>query len=161
MKDYDKHIRTLDGAIAQAKAQLSFNAGDGKSLHNRGESIKHMAKIVMKEIGSPNIIVNAIQAIEFPSEYEDMFGGNYNTMEIREESRRTRYKQGVEAIIEILQQERTRIVKELQEEENKKNFLIQKKSNRIQIWSLVFAIIAAIVGTASLLLTIFTTFVRN
>ena len=48
MKDYDKHIQTLDGAIAQAKAQLSFNAGDGKSLHNRGESIKHMAKIVSR-----------------------------------------------------------------------------------------------------------------
>ena len=148
MKDYDKYIRTLDGAIAQAKAQLSFNAGDGKSLHNRGESIKHMAKIVMKEIGSHNIIANAIQAIEFPSEYEDMFGVNYNTVEIREESRRTRYKQGVEAIIVILQQEKTRLVKEQQEE-------AKKKSDRMQLWSLIFAAIAAVGTIITLILTIF------
>ncbi|MBE6206254.1 MAG: hypothetical protein E7133_04195 [Rikenellaceae bacterium] len=148
MKDYDKHIRTLDGAIAQAKAQLSFNAGDGKSLHNRGESIKHMAKIVMKEICSPNIIVNAIQAIEFPSEYEDMFGGNYNTMEIREESRRTRYKQGVEAIITILQQEQERLDKQQQEEQ-------QKSNKRMNKWTLIFSAIAALGTIATLLFTIF------
>ena len=148
MKDYNKHIRTLDGAIAQAKAQLSFNAGDGKSLHNRGESIKHMAKIVMKEICSPNIIVNAIQAIEFPSEYEDMFGGNYNTMEIREESRRTRYKQGVEAIITILQQEQERLVKQQQEEQ-------QKSNTRMNKWTLIFSAIAALGTIATLLFTIF------
>ncbi len=148
MKDYNKHIRTLDGAIAQAKAQLSFNAGDGKSLHNRGESIKHMAKIVMKEICSPNIIVNAIQAIEFPSEYEDKFGGNYNTMEIREESRRTRYKQGVEAIITILQQEQERLVKQQQEEQ-------QKSNTRMNKWTLIFSAIAALGTIATLLFTIF------
>ncbi len=148
MKDYDKHIQTLDGAIAQAKAQLSFNAGDGKSLHNRGESIKHMAKIIMKEINSPDIIVNAIQAIEFPSEYEDMFGGNYNTVEIREESRRTRYKQGVEAIIVILQQERTRLVKIQQDKE-------QKTNKRMNKWTLIFSAIAALGTIATLLFTIF------
>ena len=148
MKDYDKHIQTIDGAIAQAKAQLSFNAGDGKSLHNRGESIKHMAKIVMKEINSPDIIVNAIQAIEFPSEYEDMFGGNYNTVEIREESRRTRYKQGVEAIIVILQQERTRLVKIQQDKE-------QKTNKRMNKWTLIFSAIAALGTIATLLFTIF------
>lgn len=148
MKDYDKHIQTLDGAIAQAKAQLSFNAGDGKSLHNRGESIKHMAKIVMKEINSPDIIVNAIQAIEFPSEYEDMFGGNYNAVEIREESRRTRYKQGVEAIIVILQQERTRLVKIQQDKE-------QKTNKRMNKWTLIFSAIAALGTIATLLFTIF------
>ena len=148
MKDYDKHIQTLDGAIAQAKAQLSFNAGDGKSLHNRGESIKHMAKIVMKEINSPDIIVNAIQAIEFPSEYEDMFGGNYNSVEIREESRRTRYKQGVEAIIVILQQERTRLVKIQQDKE-------QKTNKRMNKWTLIFSAIAALGTIATLLFTIF------
>ncbi|MBE6202657.1 MAG: hypothetical protein E7135_03270 [Rikenellaceae bacterium] len=148
MKDYDKHIRTLDGAIAQAKAQLSFSAGDGKSLHNRGESIKHMAKIVMKEISSPNIIVNAIQAIEFPSEYEDMFGGNYNTMEIREEGRRTRYKQGVEAIITILQQERERLVKEQADEE-------QTRSKQMAKWTLIFSAIAAICAIISVVLAIF------
>ena len=147
-KDYDKHIQTLDWAIAQAKAQLSFNAGDGKSLHNRGESIKHMAKIVMKEINSPDIIVNAIQAIEFPSEYEDMFGGNYNTVEIREESRRTRYKQGVEAIIVILQQERTRLVKIQQDKE-------QKTNKRMNKWTLIFSAIAALGTIATLLFTIF------
>ena len=148
MKDYDKHIRTLDGAIAQAKAQLSFSAGDSKSLHNRGESIKHLAKIVMKEISSPNIIVNAIQAIEFPSEYEDMFGGNYNTMEIREEGRRTRYKQGVEAIITILQQERERLVKQQQEEQ-------QKSNKRMNKWTLIFSAVAALGTIATLLFTIF------
>ena len=148
MKDYDKHIQTIDGAIAQAKAQLSFNAGDGKSLHNRGESIKHMAKIVMKEINSPDIIVNDIQAIEFPSEYEDMFGGNYNTVEIREESRRTRYKQGVEAIIVILQQERTRLVKIQQDKE-------QKTNKRMNKWTLIFSAIAALGTIATLLFTIF------
>ena len=148
MKDYDKYIQTLDGALAQAKAQLSFNAGDGKSLHNRGESIKHMAKIVMKEINSPDIIVNAIQAIEFPSEYEDMFGGNYNTVEIREESRRTRYKQGVEAIIVILQQERTRLVKIQQDKE-------QKTNKRMNKWTLIFSAIAALGTIATLLFTIF------
>ena len=148
MKDYDKHIRTLDGAIAQAKAQLSFSAGDGKSLHNRGESIKHMAKIVMKEISSPNIIVNAIQAIEFPSEYEDMFGGNYNTMEIREEGRRTRYKQGIEAIITILQQEQERLIKQQQEEQ-------QKSNKRMNKWTLIFSAVAALGTIATLLFTIF------
>ena len=107
-----------------------------------------MAKIVMKEINSPDIIVNAIQAIEFPSEYEDMFGGNYNTVEIREESRRTRYKQGVEAIIVILQQERTRLVKIQQDKE-------QKTNKRMNKWTLIFSAIAALGTIATLLFTIF------
>jgi len=107
-----------------------------------------MAKIVMKEISSPNIIVNAIQAIEFPSEYEDMFGGNYNTMEIREEGRRTRYKQGVEAIITILQQERERLVKEQADEE-------QTRSKQMAKWTLIFSAIAAICAIISVVLAIF------
>lgn len=130
--DYNSKIRIIEGAIAQINA----NIGHSGNLKQRGEDLKHIALIALNKIGSTEIIVSAIKEIVFPP--EDLpFGGLYNTRDIREENKRNAYRQGVKAIVGILEQERERLVK-AQQEVNEKRIL------KIQLWTLVFSAIAAV-----------------
>lgn len=130
--DYNSKIRIIEGAIAQINA----NIGHSGNLKQRGEALKHFALIALNKIGSSEIIVSAIKEIDFPP--KDLpFGGLYNTRDIREENKRNAYRQGVKAIVGILEQERERLVKAQQEVNETRNL-------KIQVWTLVFSAIAAV-----------------
>ena len=130
--DYNSKIRIIEGAIAQINA----NIGHSGNLKQRGETLKHFALIALNKIGSSEIIVSAIKEIDFPP--EDLpLGGLYNTRDIREENKRNAYRQGVKAIVGILEQERERLVKAQQEVNETRNL-------KIQVWTLVFSAIAAL-----------------
>ena len=101
----------------------------------------------MNKIGSSEIILSSIKDVDFPP--EDLpFGGLYNTQDIREENKKVAYRQSVKALIGILEQERERLVKEQQEE-------AQRKSAKIQLWALMSSVVAAACAVATLLLMIF------
>ena len=141
--DYNSKIRIIEGAIAQINA----NIGHSGNLKQRGEDLKHFTLIALNKIGSTEIIVSAIKEIDFPP--EDLpFGGLYNTRDIREENKRNAYRQGVKAIVGILEQERERLVKAQQDKE-------QKTNKRVNKWTLIFSAIAALGTIATLLFTIF------
>ena len=141
--DYNSKIRIIEGAIAQINA----NIGHSGNLRQRGEALKHFALIALDKIGSSEIILSAIKEIDFP--LEDLpFAGLYNTQDIREENKRVAYRQSVKALIGILEQERERLVKEQQEE-------AQRKSAKIQLLALISSVVAAACAVATLLLMIF------
>lgn len=130
--DYNRHIKILDATIAQINANIGCNC----NYKQNGNNLKQIAKEALKKIGSKKIIVSAINEIDFPIE-DSLIGGLYNTREIREESKRTAYRECVKALISIIEQERERLVK-AQQEVNEKRIL------KIQLWTLVFSAIAAI-----------------
>ena len=130
--DYNSKIRIIEGAIAQINANIGYSG----NLKQRGEALKHFALIALIKIGSSEIIVSAIKEIDFPP--EDLpFAGLYNTRDIREENKRNAYRQGVKAIVGILEQERERLVKAQQEVNETRNL-------KSQLWTLVFSAIAAV-----------------
>ena len=132
MTNYKDHIKIVDGTIVQINANISHSG----NLKQRGDALKQFALIALNKIGSSEIIISSIKEIDFPP--EDMpFGGLYNTRDIREENKRNAYRQGVKAIVGILEQERERLVKEQQE-------LKEKRNLKIQVWTLVFSAIAAL-----------------
>lgn len=132
MTNYKDHIKIVDGTIAQINA----NIGHSGNLKQRGDALKQFALIALNKIGSSEIIVSAIKEIDFPP--EDLpFGGLYNTRDIREENKRNAYRQGVKAIVGILEQERERLVKAQQEVNETRNL-------KIQVWTLAFSAIAAL-----------------
>lgn len=132
MTNYKDHIKIVDGTIAQINA----NIGHSSNLKQRGDALKQFALIALNKIGSSEIIISSIKEIDFPP--EDLpFGGLYNTRDIREENKRNAYRQGVKAIVGILEQERERLVKAQQEVNETRNL-------KIQVWTLVFSAIAAL-----------------
>lgn len=132
MTNYKDHIKIVDGTIAQINA----NIGHSGNLKQRGDALKQFALIALNKIGSSEIIISSIKEIDFPP--KDLpFGGLYNTRDIREENKRNAYRQGVKAIVGILEQERERLVKEQQEVNETRNL-------KIQVWTLVFSAIAAL-----------------
>lgn len=143
MTNYKDHIKIVDGTIAQINA----NIGHSGNLKQRGDALKQFALIALNKIGSSEIIVSAIKEIDFPP--EDLpLGGLCNTRDIKEENKRNAYRQGVKAIVGILEQERERLVKEQQEE-------AQRKSAKIQLLALISSVVAAACAVATLLLMIF------
>ena len=132
MTNYKDHIKIVDGTIAQINA----NIGHSGNLKQRGDALKQFALIALNKIGSSEIIVSAIKEIDFPP--EDLpLGGLYNTRDIKEENKRNAYRQGVKAIVGILEQERERLVNAQQEVNETRNL-------KIQLWTLVFSAIAAV-----------------
>lgn len=141
--DYNRHIKILDATIAQINANIGCNC----NYKQNGNYLKQIAKEALKKIGSKKIIVSAINEIDFPIE-DSLIGGLYNTREIREESKRTAYRECIKALISIIEQERERLVKEQQEEE-------QIANKRMNKWTLICSAIAAFCAIVTLLLTIF------
>lgn len=143
MSIYNEYIKIINGTIAQINA----NIGHSDNLKQRGDALKQFALIALNKIGSSEIILSSIKDVDFPP--EDLpFGGLYNTQDIREENKRVAYRQSVKALIGILEQERERLVKEQQEE-------AQRKSAKIQLLALISSVVAAACAVATLLLMIF------
>lgn len=143
MSIYNEYIKIINGTIAQINA----NIGHSGNLKQRGDALKQFALIALNKIGSSEIILSSIKDVDFPP--EDLpFGGLYNTQDIREENKRVAYRQSVKALIGILEQERERLVKEQQEE-------AQRKSAKIQLLALISSVVAAACAVATLLLMIF------
>lgn len=146
--DYAKQIHGLDDAITQVSAYLSYTSSQS-DMSKTGEEAKRTAIAILNKISASQSTINAIQRVSFESSRQGLFlGGNYNTADIRDESRCNAYRQSINAIINILKQERERLVKEQADEE-------QTRSKQMAKWTLIFSAIAAICAIISVALAIF------
>lgn len=146
--DYTKQINILDDAITQVSAYLSYTSSQS-DISKTGEEAKRTVIAILNKISASQSTINVIQRVSFESSRQGLFlGGNYNTADIRDENRCNAYRQSINAIINILKQERERLVKEQADEE-------QKRSKQMAKWTLIFSAIAAICAIISVALAIF------
>ena len=142
-------INKLDELISRMNTCLSFGSSFNDNLASYGENVKKSVCDVLRDIDVSNISINSILNVSFDSCRRDIFGNSdYNTIETRETNKCNAYKQSVNSIINILKQERERLIKEQADEEQKINKWMTK-------WSLIFSAIAAIGTIKTLLFTIF------
>ncbi len=134
-----ERISIIDEAIVEVNAYLSHYNSDGSRA-------KNIAIDALKKANAGTFI-NAIHSVSFSYDNQ-LMGGLYNTMDVREESKRVAYRQCINAIVAILQQARVYLVEKLQEEQ-------QKTNKRMNKWTLIFSAIAALGTIATLLFTIF------
>ena len=134
--DYAKQIHILDNAIATLNAEMTERY-EGERTKSRGEALKKTAILALTDVGCSQMVITAINNVSFSYAGGWLPGGNFMTTDIRNESFVTAYRQSVGAIIKILEQERSRLVKEQQE-------LKEKRDLKIQVWTLVFSAIAAL-----------------
>lgn len=134
-----ERISIIDKAIVEVNAYLSHYNSDGSRAKNT--AIDALKK------ANAGTFINAIHSVSFPYDNQ-LMGSLYNTMDVREESKRVAYRQCINAIVAILQQARVYLVEKLQEEQQKSN----KQMNK---WTLIFSAIAALGTIATLLFTIF------
>lgn len=134
-----ERISIIDKAIVEVNAYMSHYNSDGSRAKNTAIDALKKAKA--------GTFINAIHSVSFPYDNQ-LMGGLYNTMDVREESKRVAYRQCINAIVAILQQARVDLVEKLQEEQ-------QKSNKRMNKWTLIFSAIAALGTIATLLFTIF------
>lgn len=104
--DYTKQINILDDAITQVSAYLSYTSSQS-DMSKTGEEAKRTVIAILNKISASQSTINAIQRVSFESSRQGLFlGGNYNTADIRDENRCNAYRQSINAIINILKQER-------------------------------------------------------
>lgn len=146
--DYAKQIHILDNAITQVSVYLSYTSSYS-DMSKTGEEAKRIVIAILNKISASQSAINAIQSVSFGSSQQDFFlGRNYNTADVRNESRCNAYRQSINAIINILKQERERLVNEQADEE-------QTRSKQMAKWTLIFSAIAAICAIISVVLAIF------
>lgn len=139
--DYAKQIHRLDDAITQVSAYLSYTSSLS-DMSKTGEEAKRTVIAILNKISASQSTINAIQRVSFESSRQGFFlGGNYNTADIRDESRCNAYRQSINAIINILKQERERLVKEQQDEIQQKSLLWAKIAAFGSIFSIIVSII--------------------
>ncbi len=90
-----------------------------------------------------------------------MFGCDYNSIVAIETNKCNAYKQNINSIINILNQERSRLLKEQTDEEQKKIYDAQMASNKMQKESILWAKIAAVASIASIILSIILYLCKN
>lgn len=139
--DYTKQINILDDAITQVSAYLSYTSSQS-DMSKTGEEAKRTVIAILNKISASQSTINAIQRVSFESSRQGLFlGGNYNTADIRDENRCNAYRQSINAIINILKQERERLVKEQQDETQRKSLFWAKIAAFGSIASIIVSII--------------------
>lgn len=146
--DYAKQIHILDNVIATLNSELSSHYSDGSSVKSKGEALKKMSILALADANSSYLVKSAVENVSFYSVHCTDFPILMGSFNDRINGIDLTFQQGVNSLIDILQQERTRLLKERADKE-------QKSSKRIAIWALIFSAIAAIGTIVSILLTIF------
>lgn len=141
-------LNILDAFIAQMSSYLSRGSSYNDSLYNYGNIAKKNAIETLKKIGAPKYSIDSIKNISFESYRDEIFGHHYGEYEMKSANRCNAYKQSVNSVISILNQERTRLIKEQADTE-------QRKDKQMAKWTLICSAVAAICAIISLLFTIF------
>ena len=137
-------IKELDKAITSLTSQ--FNAYDGSN----GKSMKKDIQSLLQSIGCSENVIYAIENVSF---------GRRNDLSLaigmQEGGSEHGYREGIRMFIDILGQERARLLQALLDEDRDRNFRMQIRNYKMQLWTLVFSVVAAVVAVASLLVGIF------
>lgn len=149
-------ISILDAEIVDIKSRIngiSFN--DGKYIERSGDYLKENAIKTLQEIGCRESTLRAIKNISFENRFSGHFAYQFYDQREVEAGLERCFQEGINAIIDILQQEREHFIRIKQDQEKQKENVIQKRNNRIQIWTLITSIVAIILSAISLGFTIF------
>lgn len=135
---HDKTIKSLDSLITQLNGLLV-----------RSTDLRHLKDNLVMELNKISVspsTINSIKRIEikdYSSRGNDLARQYYGAKEY-EKMEREDYKATIESMISILKQEREAQVQAMQDEAQKENLAQQKRSNKIQIWTLICSIVAAL-----------------
>ena len=128
---------------------LSYGSSYNDRLFDYGVGVKREVIDILKKINAPQYSISSIQNVSFDSCRRDMLGGHMaGEYEMLCANKCNAYKQSVNSIISILNQERTRLIKEQADEE-------QGKVRQMAKWTLICSAVAAICAIISLLFMIF------
>lgn len=151
-------IQKLDAAIAQVRRYNSPVTSE-KDAEQNGEYIKQIALRVLQEVGAPMSIQHSAKNIFFGEEdrlgmnmsiNSTLLGGYAAAVQYTSKT----YLQGVQNTIDILQAERDRHKRLMDDEAQKLAIEEQKRGNRIQKKALYVSIVAIIIALVSLLVAI-------
>lgn len=133
---HDKIIKSLDALIPQLNGYLVLNV-----------DLKHLKDDVVMELKKMAVnptTINSINRIKIEDfSHNDLARSYYGIDEYRK-MERDAYNATISSMISILKQEREAQVQAMQDKAQKENLAQQKRSNRIQIWTLICSIIAAL-----------------
>ena len=146
--DYAKQIHILDNVIATLNSELSIHYTDGRRARSRGDALKKMAILALTDLGSSNVVKDAIDNVSFCSLHCSDFSGSIGSFNDKINGIETTFQQGVRSLINILQQERECLQEAQLDRE-------QKSIKNMNKWTLIFSAIAALGTIATLLFTIF------
>ena len=145
---YEENIQILDNGIIRMNTYLSNGAAYNDHLDSTGNEAKREAYDVLTKIEATRASLYAVKNISFDSCRRNMFGHMAGEYEMLYANKCNAYIQCINSIINILKQERTRLIKEQAD-------AAQKINKQMTKWSLIFSAIAAIGTIATLLFTIF------
>ena len=159
---YEERIQILDNGIIRMNTYLSYGAAYNDHLDSTGNEAKREAYDVLTKIEATQYSIYSIKNISFASCRRNMWGCNVGEYEIQCANKCNAYKQSINSIIGILTQERTRLIQEQADTEQKKGYEAQIANNTMQKESILWAKIAAwagigsaIIGLASIAFSIF------
>lgn len=159
---YEERINILDRGIIRMNTYLSYGAAYNDHLDRTGNEARQEAYDVLKKIEATQYSIYSIKNISFDSCRRDMFGHMAGEYEMLYANKCNAYKQSVNSIISILEQERTRLIKEQSDAEQKKGYEAQIANNTMQQqslkWSKIAAwagVVSAFIGLASIAFSIF------
>ena len=133
---HDKIINSLDSLIAQLNSFLVKNV----NLWHLKDNIV----MELKKIGVSPSTINSIRSIEIEDFSRNHLARQYYGWQKYEEMEKNAYTSTISTMINILKQEREAQVQAMQDEAQKENLAQQKRSNKIQIWTLICSIVAAL-----------------
>ena len=159
---YEERIQILDNGIIRMNTYLSNGAAYNDHLDSTGNEAKQEAYDVLTKIEATRASLDAVKNISFDSCRRNMWGCNVGEHEMLCANKCKAYKQSVNSIIRILEQERTRLIKEQADAEQKKEYEAQIANNTMQQqslkWSKIAAwagVVSAFIGLASIAFSIF------
>ena len=159
---YEEKIQILDNGIILMNTYLSYGAAYNDHLDSTGNEAEQEAYDVLTKIEATRASLYAVKNISFDSCRRSMFGHMAGEYEMLCANKCNAYKQSVNSIISILEQERPRLIKEQSDAEQKKGYEAQIANNTMQKESILWAKIAAwagigsaIIGLASIAFSIF------
>ena len=151
---YEERIQILDNGINRMYTYLSNGAAYNDHLDSTGNEAKREAYDVLTKIEATWASLYAVKNISFDSCRRNMFGHMAGEYEMLCANKCNAYKQSVNSIISILEQERTRLIKEQSDAEQKKGYEAQIANNKLQKESILWAKIAAFASIVSIILSI-------
>lgn len=151
---YEERINILDRGIIRMNTYLSNGAAYNDHLDSTGNEAKREAYDVLTKIEATRASLYAVKNISFDSCRRNMWGCNVGEYEIQCANKCNAYKQSVNSVISILNQERTRLIEEQSDAEQKKVYEAQIANNKLQKESILWAKIAAFAGIASIIVSI-------
>ena len=133
---YEEKIQILDNGIILMNTYLSYGSSYNDRLFDYGVGVKREVIDMLKKINAPQYSINSIQNVSFDSCRRSSFGCMAGEYEMLCANKCNAYKQSVNSVISILNQERTRLIKEQADEE-------QGKVKQMSKWNLIFSAIVA------------------